>query len=167
MNFISLIIGIIAVIFYILSIQCKSKRNVLYMQLVANVFYSIQYLLLNALSAGFITILSVFRCFIYNVYETKNKKIPVLYPILFIVLITIISIITYTNILSLIPLFINIAYILCTYFNNLKAMRLTFLGCAITWIIYNYKVGAFASLIGNVFEIVSCLIALKRFKKES
>jgi len=82
---------------------------------------------------------------------------------LFLILIFILGIIGYNGLLSLIPVIITTLYFISTYFNNMKVVRLVFFFCSMVWFYYNYQVGAYTALIGNVFEFTSGLIALFRF----
>ena len=47
----------------------------------------------------------------------------------------------------------------------MKIVRIFFVIAAFLWIVYNLHVGAVMPLIGNVFEIISGILALIRFKK--
>ena len=166
MNYLAFSLGIIAFLLYIFSLQCKNKKNILSFQCLANLFYSLQYFLLNAYSGAYTSVLAMFRCLFYNHFEKNNKTIPIILPILFLFLILIFSIFTYKNTISLLPILINILFIIFTYIKNLKYLRINALICAILWFIYNINVEAYGALIGNILEIISAIIALKRYKGE-
>ena len=42
---------------------------------------------------------------------------------------------------------------------------ISFIIAAVLWIIYNFYIGTYTPMIGNVFEIISGLVAMYRLKK--
>lgn len=160
------LVGLCAVVFFISSIQLKEKTKILFFQLVANIFYFVQYILLGVYAAAAMNLLTVWRCFVFKKYDEKNKTIPLKYLIVFISLIICFGIFNYNGLLSLIPPTITIIYAISSYQKNTEIIRLSFLMCAFIWVFYNFSVGAYASLIGNGFEVVSGIIALIRFRKK-
>lgn len=166
MDFLTQIVGILAFIFFILSIQLKNKGKLLLFQLLANLFYALQYILLNVMVAGSMNILSVFRCFLLYLYDKKKKNPPKIILYIFILIILTIGIITYDNYLSIIPICITLLYTISTWQDDMKSIRILFVIAAIFWIIYNLSVGAYTALIGNVFELTSGIISIIRYRQK-
>ncbi len=164
--FLAQIIGSFAVSFFIFSIQFKKRKDILKIQFIANILYAIQYFVLNVFIAGYMNIISGIRCLIFYQYDKKKKKIPSFLLYIFIALIILIGIINYNNFLSLIPIIITLFYIISSYYKDTKVIRYVFLICSIIWLFYNFKVEAYVSLIGNVFEFTSGIIAIIRFRKK-
>lgn len=160
---ISNIIGTIALILWTSSVQVNKKSTLIRLQLLANIFYAIQYFLIGANTAAWMNIVSTIRYYMYNKNEEKNKQNSYSLLFVFIGIILIISILTYTNILSLIPSIITIGYTYATWQKNTKVIRFIFLFAAVIWIFYNAYVGAYVSIIGNVMELLSGFIAIYRF----
>lgn len=158
------IFALLAVGVFIFSIQFKRKKDILLAQTFANFFYSISYLVLNAYSAVVMNFISAIRAYIFYLYAKKRKKPPFYLLFIFIVSILIILYFVYKDLYSLIPPLITIAYFISTYCKNPKVIRVVFLVCGFIWIFYNLKVGAYVALIGNSFEIISGIIALRRFR---
>lgn len=165
MNIIAQIIGGIAVLFFASSIQLKEHKRLLIFQLIGNFFYSIQYFCLNAVGAGFMNLTSVARCLLLYNYDTKKKKKPWYTLVLFVIIIGIIGVFTIKNPLDFIPILIALGYTLSTYQDNRLIISITFLVAACLWVFYNIKVGAYASLLGNVLEFSSGVVATYRYIK--
>ena len=164
-NYLAQIVGIIAIIFWVFSIQNKKQYKILFFQFLANFTYIIQYVMLNALGAASMNFISAIRSFIFYRKRKNNQDISKNYLIFFIVLIVLLGIITYQNYLSLIPIIITIFYTISVYLKDAKWIRVTILVAAVVWIYYNYSVGAYICIIGNIFEIISGIVALYRFSK--
>lgn len=162
MNILANILGVIGIFFLVVSVQCNKKSSILIFQIFANIFYGLQYLTLGAFSAGVMSIVSLLRCLIFYSYDRKGKLVP-----LWLFLILALSIIfpiffTYDGILSLFPIVATLVYSYATWQKNLSLFRKLVLSVSILWIIYNFCVGAYISVIGSVFEFVSSIIAIYR-----
>ena len=160
------IIGVLAVITFIISIQYTNKEKILKYQAISNILYAIEYFLLNVRTASYMNIISASRCYLYQDYHKKKKDIPLKYLYLFIILIIIITIFSYKNFLSLIPPLITIIYIISSYLKDTKYLRFGYIICAFIWIYYNISVNAYVSLIGNMLEILSGTISIIRNQKK-
>lgn len=164
MFILSQIIGLLAIICWVMSIQQKNKEKILMNQMFANTLYTIQYVLLGAYSASAMNITSAIRSLVFYNDEKKHKQSKLTGSIL-IAAIIIIGIITYSSPISTIPILITIAYTYSVWQSNLKITRIIFIIAAIIWIYYNLKVGAYVSIVGNILEIISGIISIKRFHK--
>lgn len=158
------ILGFIAMVLNIFSIQYKKKKNIMTMQLISNTLYTIQYWLLNAFSASYTTIIAIFRCILFRKYSNR-KKAPIYLVSLLIISALAVGYFTYDGLLSLLPILICILYILGANSNKTKIFKIIYLICAVMWMYYNFKVKAYICLFGNVLEIISSIIALKKYKK--
>ncbi|SRR5574344_966584 len=158
-------VGAAALLVIVLSVQCKKKKNIMLLQTIANILYSIQYILLNAYSAAYLNIITVLRSYVYYEYDKKRKKILLIWPIIFSIFCIIFGYIFYEGPIVIIPVLITIAYTIGATYKNPNVFRIVFLVCAFIWIYYNYSVGAYVSIFGNVCEIISTYISLKRYKK--
>lgn len=162
---ISQILGLFGFLFFVFSIQMKNKKSILGMQLISNIFYTISYLLLGALPAVLIDIVSIFRCLTFTYYNNKKRKTPLFFVLLFISLSLFIFIFTFKDYYDALPIIISIVYIITTYSDDRMVIQNGFIIGGILWIIYNFHVQTYTPLIGNVFEIISGIVACFRFRK--
>lgn len=168
MNYLNLIVNIVSVIsifLFIISVQFKNKKDILIIQTLSSICYMIVYFLLKAYSGATIELVEQTKNIVFIEYEKSNKDIPLLVLLLFIGLLIIITILTYNGLNSIMPLIIYILYFLSSYFKNPKTIRTTMILCAIIWMLYNYSIGAYLMIIGNILEIISAVISLIRYKK--
>jgi hypothetical protein len=161
-TFFAQIIGGVAIAVWVISIQNKDRKNILMFQSLANLLYSIQYFLLGAYSAFIMNFVSTFRCFIFSKVNFKKTK---WISLLFCLIILFISFFFYDGLLSLVPIVITIFYTFSSSMDDAVWNRTTVLLAAFVWIFYNYKVGAYITIVGNVFEIISGIVSVFRFKK--
>lgn len=163
-NIIYIVVSILSIFLYILSVQCKEKKNILIVQLLASLSYLIIYVIKGAWSGVGVEVLEESKDVIFIGYEKKDKKIPFIILAIFIILLFIVSFIFYDGPVSLLPLVINIILFVSTYFKNPKWIRYLMVLCGFLWGCYNLYVGAYIILIGNALEIVSAFIAIYRYK---
>lgn len=134
------------------------------MQVIANGIYGIEYLLLGAFSAASMNFLSFLRLLVYYFYALLNIKMPKWILFVFITLVLLLGIITYDGLISLLPIIITVLYTYAFWQNNLNVARIIYIVAAIIWIYYNYEVGAYVGIIGNVLEIITGLISLIKYR---
>lgn len=160
------ILSLVAVIIFIISVSAPTKKQILYLQTISNIFYSASYFLLNLPTTALMNGVSSVRCFVFYKYTKNNKQTPFIYLIIFILLVLILGIISYQGIKSLIPITITIIYFISTYIKKEKYTRLALIICAIIWLIYNYNFSAYIAMIGNTFEIITGFIALHKYNNK-
>lgn len=159
------LIGAAAMLTMTLSVQCRKKKHMMIVQSIAHMFYSFQYALLGGFSAAFMDIISVLRILLFYKYDKSKKKIPLILPTIVILVTVFVGILTYTNPLSLLPVFAAIIYTIGASFKDPKVYKFVFGTCAIGWLFYNLKFQAYVCVIGNIMEITSTAIALIRETK--
>ena len=158
------ILALFAILFWVISILLKNKKNILLMQVIANGIYGIEYLLLGAFSAASMNFLSFLRLLVYYFYALLNIKMPKWILFVFIALVLLFGIITYDGLISLLPIIITVLYTYAFWQNNLNVARIIYIVAAIIWIYYNYEVGAYVGIIGNALEIITGLISLIKYR---
>ena len=158
------ILALFAILFWVISILLKNKKNILLMQVIANGIYGIEYLLLGAFSAASMNFLSFLRLLVYYFYALLNIKMPKWILFVFIALVLLFGIITYDGLISLLPIIITVLYTYAFWQNNLNVAKIIYLVAAIIWIYYNYEVGAYVGIIGNALEITTGLISLIKYQ---
>ena len=159
------IVSILSIFLFVISIQFKDKKDILLIQTFASMCYFIAYLILGSYSGCTIELIEQTKDIVFYEYEKKKKEIPIILLIIFVSSLIIASIVTYDGFYSLMPLIINLLYFVSSYFKNPKYMRITMLLCGFLWIYFNFKVGAYIIIIGNILEIISAIISLVRYKK--
>ena len=158
------VLASLAILFWVISILLKNKKNILLMQVIANGIYGIEYLLLGAFSAASMNFLSFLRLLVYYFYTSLNIKMPKWILFVFIALVLLFGIITYDGLISLLPIIITVLYTYAFWQNNLNVARIIYIVAAIIWIYYNYEVGAYVGIIGNILEIITGLISLIKYR---
>ena len=165
MNILAQIFGTIAIILSFKSYQCKKRCSFLTLQTLVNVFYGIQYLLLNAYSGGVTSLISIIKNLSFYGYVRNDKKVPVYVLIIMESIFIMTGILTYDGLISIIPVLISCFYTWAGWQNSLKTTCVAGMISAALWIIYNAYAGAYVSLIASVIEIIGSTIGFIKHKK--
>lgn len=155
MYFTAQILGLIGIVIWAISFLLKKKKDILLIQAIANLIYTIEYLLLKAFTASLMNICSFLRLIIYYLFDIKGKKVPKYVLLIFITIILMVGVFTYTNIFNLIPIIIALLYTYALWQDNLFKARIIHIVCAFVWIYYNINVLAHVGIIGNILEIIT------------
>ncbi len=156
------LIGLIGFTFLLVSFWFKQKKQIIFVQIIANGFLAIHYYMLNAMSGGIICLITVIRNIF--LYDKKDKKTVVFYGIIFSMIYVLIGMIMYDGIVSLIP---TIATIFFTYLllkEDPNDIRLGTILVSIMWVVYNVFVDSYVGVINEVILIVSTFAAYQNCK---
>ena len=158
------IVGVLAVVTFLLSYQFEKRKNIILINAISSVLYVMQYIMLGALEGAVLDILSAISTVMAN---NKNKKfiaghvktIVVTIILLFVVA----GIILYKNIFSICAVAGAILQTSAFWITDEKIIRrVSFLG-APCWLIYNLASQAYGSATGSVLCMVSIGIAIYRY----
>jgi len=164
MNIMAQIFGTIAVMLMFLSYQKKSKKGFLKVQIFSNIFFGLQYFVLNAISALSSNIISAIRTIIFYKYEKSEKRIPISFLIIFEIIIILLGIYSYNGLYSIIPVFIAGLYTYGTWQEKINTTYIIGIIASILWIYYNSLVGAYVAIIGSVIELIGSALGLIKLK---
>ena len=157
------IFGIFALITLAFSFRKNKKDNLLKFQIYSNSFCALQYLCLGR--QAYTGVLLHFMCLVRNsiYYKYDNHNVPFKWFIICVGLMIFMSLISYENIFSLIPM---IGIVLNSYGlwqSKLSISRKCEAIAAIMLVVYNIVVSAWGGVLANGFEFVMTIIAIIRF----
>ena len=163
------IFGALALAILIISLQKNSKTKLLLYQSISSLLYALQYLFLNAYTGCFMNLICMIRNIIFNQYPKKRP--PVYWLIITIVLMIFFSSLSYTGVISFLPMIAVILYSIALWHGNLTVIRTTEIISCSLYILYNIKVLAITGLIATIIELVGAILAVYKFdikkKKEN
>lgn len=166
MKIIAQIFGVIALIIMLSSYQQKTKKKFLLAQITANIYYTIQWILLRGYSATVVQIVSTIRALIFYKYTKNKQEIPIYWLIIAEIITIIMGGITYQNIYSIIPIIIGCLYTYGTWQKDLKKTYTIGIIASLGWIIYNILIGAYIAAVCSVLELISSAKGLSKLNKK-
>ena len=171
MDFWAQAIGIVAMAFNITAFQFKSKRALLLFICVGSSLFSVNMLMLGAVTGGLMNILGAVRSLVY----VNKDKLPIsvkLINAMFISAYLISYVLSFTVfgtepsarnlILELLPIIAMIAMTIAFAGSNSKIIRLSGFISSPCWLTYNIFNNAIGGIICEMFVLVSIISALIR-----
>jgi len=168
MNYIiSQIIGGIAFIISLTTYHKKEKNQILLTAIISNILKLIHYLLLDATSGCITKIIGILR----DIVIVKKEKYKLLSSNiifhLFIITYILISISTYKNITSLLPLLAAFIYLIPIWNGDALTVKKAAFISSFLWLIYDISILSISGIISNLVFIISIFIALNKTKKQT
>lgn len=157
------ILGILGTISNIVSMQLKKKQQILTVFILAGIFFSSSYLLLNAYTGAIVCFIATLQTIFSYTYDKKNKELPKWLIIVFFILSISGGMLTYQNILDILPILAGITYTWSIIQKEEKYIRWITLSNCILWLIYDIFIKAYSTCISDVIFIVSTMIGIIRF----
>lgn len=161
------IFGILVIIANVLSMQMKKKKQIIFMFILANIFSAINFILLESYSGALICFFAIIQTYINKIFENKEKQVPKTVIGIYIIISIILGIITFKNIIDILPIMCSILYIITIVQNKEKNIRKITLINIIIWIIYDITCKAYTAAISDTMMTISALIGIYKFDYKS
>lgn len=157
------VFGIIGIFFSVLSMQMKTKKNIMIMLLCLNLASALNFLFLDSISGCFICFFAVFETFINYLFDSKQKKVPI-YILCFYVIVNVgLGISAYHSMIDLLPIVCALLYCATVYVKRESNIRKLMFANQSIWLVYDILVKAYLFSISNILTIISIMISYFRF----
>ncbi len=155
------ILGIVGTVAAFISFQLKENKRFFILQAISGSLFALNFLLLGAYTGCLLNFINILRGAVMAGGK-KMHKLPWLIAIL--ALYTAATVLTYTNIFSLIAFIAQLAGTFAMWSKNGKTIRFLQLFCVSPlWLIHNIFVFSIGGIICEVFNIGSIIVSLFRF----
>lgn len=168
-------IGIVAMMFNILSYQGKNQKTVIALQLCGGALFSVNYLLLGAAVGGILNILATLRAIVFLFKkQLKADKLPWLigflasYIAVYVLNFTIFGkeVTLYNLVIEVLPVIGMVALNIGFRLKNAADVRKCGLVSSPAWLIYNITVGSWGAIICEILTLGSIVIGMFRHDKK-
>lgn len=164
MYIIAQIVGILAVVSFLLSYQFKKRKHIIFVNALSSGLYVLQYILLGALEGAAIDILSA----VATVVASNKDKSFILKRLKLVVILLNLSFLVaglmlYKNIFSLFPIMGAMMQTGAFWLSEEKKIRrMSFFGAPF-WLVYNAVSKAYGSALGSILCMISIGLAIYRY----
>lgn len=161
-------IGVIAMTCAVISFQQRTHKGILTFQLIGNIFFTIHFFMLGAITGAILNLIAMVRAAIF-VNKGKKWAESILWFWFFCVASCVVGILSWEGYRSLLPIGGMICTTVAYWIKAPKIVRRVALPSSLMWIVYNGINGSFPGVITEVISIASIFIAMIRldFKKEN
>lgn len=166
MDIVGQILSIIGMVLTIASFQMKTRKQIILFQTAGSVFFLFSYLLLQSWSAVYLNVVFLIRNIVF--YFGKEKKWSQHKAWLFGLLCAVIiaGFIGFRSWLDILPIIGSVFGTIAMYLKSENMLRLFKLGDSPCWLIYNCALPSTGGIICEIFNIISIIVGLIRYKKD-
>ena len=133
------------------------------MFILANLFSAINFILLQSYSGAVICFFAILQTFINKIFEKKQQQVPKIIIVIYIMISIILGIITFNNMIDMLPIICSILYTITIIQNKEKNIRRISLVNIILWIIYDIVYQAYTAAISDSLMTISTIVGIYRF----
>ena len=161
MNLVAQAVGVVGIVFSLLSFQQKERKNILLLQMAASLMFSTQLFMVGAITGGCLDLISFIRTL---VFFNNNKKWAAsngwLY--FFVAFMIFTGILTWQDGWSILPIVGAILSTTAFWMKKEKHIRIIALFVGPCWILYNVVTGAYTGALNELLAMTSIVIGLFR-----
>ena len=154
------VIGAIGYITIALSYFKKKKKDILFMEIIAYIFFTLHYYLLNGLAGAicnFIGLLALITIYLLDKHKTNYK---LLVSMVFIIMLLVINLILFQNLFSIFPMIASTIVIISFLSDNENDIRIIGVIAAVCWLIYAIVYRSYIAIIFEILTFINVCIAL-------
>ena len=168
-------IGIVAMVFNILSYQGKKQKTVITLQLFGGLLFAVNFWMIGAKVGGVLNVIAVIRALIF-LFKDKLKAESVFWLIGFVLSYIVVYILTFTTfgteltpwtlIRELLPVIGMTALSVGFRLKDAANIRKYGLVSSPAWLIYNIAVGSWGAIICETLTLISIFVGMFRHDKK-
>ena len=164
MKLIANLVGICAVLLFVLSYQQKKRSGIVICNGISRALYVIQYLLLGAFEGAVLDVVGIVATVLAQTQDrgwVKKYRGAVIVGIN--TLIVVCGILLYENVFSLLPMFGVLLHTGAFWMKDEKKIRFVSFAGSPFWFVYNLITCAYGSAVGDMMTMVSIALAIYRY----
>lgn len=163
----SQVLAVVACILNMISIQCKKRRDILLMFVIANIFGTLGLILLKAYAGAAIQFLFGVQTFINYILDKKNIKITWKLTTIYMVLSILFSVITFKQWIDIIPLISAILHTLTIVQVKESKLRALNLASLVLWLPYYIYFKTIANIVTCLCIVISNVNSIYKYDIKS
>ena len=161
------IVGVAAVVSFLMSFQFKSRKNILAVNIISRALYILQYLMLGAFEGAVLDFLGMISSVIAKYKDNAPiKKYCIIIMTVMNASLIAVGLALYENIFSLFAIFGIVLEVTALWITKESHIRIISLLAAPFWLIYNLSNLAYGSSVGNVLVMISIASAMIRYDRK-
>ncbi|MBR6252940.1 MAG: YgjV family protein [Clostridia bacterium] len=161
------IIGAIGYALLSISFYRKDKRQILFMQIIANMFFTVHYSMLSGIAGAISNVLGLITYIvIYIMDKYKLKKSKNIFSLFMILFLLIAVILAYENIYSILPFIAFSVAIISFLTGDEDKIRKLGIIVAICWLVYAIVYVSYAAIVFETITLIATAVSLIKNPKE-
>lgn len=158
--------SIIGMILTIASFQMKTRKRIIVFQTVGSSFFLISYFLLGSWTGVYMNVIYLSRNFVFYYRKDKEWAKSKWWLVLFLAGAILAGILGFRSTIDILPIFGAIFATIAMYMPHENMLRLLNLLASPCWLVYNINLPSTGGMICEIFNMVSVIIGLIRYRKD-
>lgn len=159
-------IGFVAAAILLLSVQQKTHKRIVVMQAFSGFLFAVQYFMLGAYEGMTGNLVGMTRSIAFS-FRGKSKFVDsIACPIIFAILAGAGGLLNYTSPASLLPMAAMMISSFVVWNPHTQQLRALTIPTSLMWLIYNVICSSYSGIATEVFNQISIIIGLIRFRKK-
>ena len=158
------LIGAIGYITIALSYFKKEKKQILFVQIISYIFFTLHYYLLSGVTGAICNLIGLVALLTIYLFEKHNFKAKVILSVIFVIMLLVINIMTFQNIFSIFPMIASTIVIISFLKDDENFIRIIGIVSAVCWLFYAIAYKSYISIIFEVLTLINVCIALYKNK---
>lgn len=155
-------IGLLSLLCSLASFQMKKRGGIMRLQMSASLLFSLQLLLLGAITGACLDLISFIRTLIFSYRDKRKWASSPVWPILFVAAMTVTGILTYNVPYSFLAILGSVLSTVALWMRDGRKIRLISLAVGPCWFIYNILAGSYTGAINEVIAVISIIVGIVR-----
>ncbi len=166
MDIVGQILSIIGMVLTIASFQMKTRKQIILFQTAGSTFFLLSYLLLESWPAVYLNVVFLIRNIVFYFGKDKRWAQHKIWLAVLLCAVVVAGSIGFRSWLDILPIIGSVFGTVAMYMKNANMLRLLKLGDSPCWLIYNCTVPSTGGIICEVFNMISIVVGLIRYKKD-
>ncbi|MDR0850196.1 MAG: YgjV family protein [Christensenellaceae bacterium] len=163
----SLIFGVLALVFSAFSLFCKNKVKMLLCQIPANIFYCLSFVFAGAFAPFVGVAVATVRTTVFFVFDLRRFRPNIWFLILFEVLTIAAVIIVFKSTLDLLPLLGLLMFTYGMWQNSEDVLRVCAIVSSVLFVIFNLIFGLYVGVLQEGIMIAAGIVSVIKYGKNS
>ncbi len=161
------IIGAIGYTLLSASFFRKKKQQILFMQIIANVFFTLHYFLLDGITGAISNVIGLLTyTFIYIFDKNKLGKAKNIFTLIMMIILLVATFLAYDNVFSVLP-FIAFSFTIISFLNGKEDVIRKFgIVAAICWLTYAIVYVSYAAIVFEIITLIATIVSIFKTKNE-
>ena len=160
------ITSMIGMILTIASFQMKTRKQIIIFQTVGSAFFLISYFLLGSRTAVYLNMIYLTRNFVFYFRKDYKWARHKSWIVIFLVAVVIAGVVGFRSWMDILPIFGAVFATIAMYMQSENMLRLWNILASPCWLIYNISVPSTGGVICEIFNMISIIVGLIRYKKD-
>lgn len=154
--------GLITAVLAMFAVQLKDMKNILIMGVITNALTVANYWLLGEMSGAWICLIAIVQTLWIYYYGVGNRRFPKRLNYIFMILYTIVVVLTFERIFDVLAWVAAIAFALAVVQVETSKYRLIIMINSLSWIAYDLVTRSYTMAITHALIFLSVVIAIMR-----